>query len=376
MNILITGGAGFIGTHLRKKLAGGGHRVVIFDNLLAQVHGENPPARFDDCDEFIRGDVRDIDAVRGATKGADVVFHLAAETGVGQSQYEIERYVSTNTLGTAAVLQAAAEEKVKQVVITSSRAVYGEGLHKCPNCKVEYVPEPRAQADLDAGRWEVFCPTCGGECEALLMEESAPPMPTSVYGLTKLQQEQLARQVGQIYGLPVTLLRPFNVFGPGQSLGNPYVGVLGTFFRRIMSGGGIDIYEDGQMRRDFVYVGDVVEVLNSVAGNEAAFNKTLNVGTGAVVTLEAAGAAVFDVLGREPQMSFSGKYRLGDIHHAVGDMRLLGDTLGFVPRVSFADGLKRYLDWAQENDADFANIDAAAERQLAEKNLLRQGKNG
>lgn len=377
MNILITGGAGFIGTHLRKKLAAGGeHSVKIFDNLLAQVHGENPPSEFEDCDEFIKGDVRDIDAVRRAAKGADVVYHLAAETGVGQSQYEIERYVSTNTLGTAAVLQAAAEENVKQIVIASSRAVYGEGLHKCANCNLEYVPAPRLQADLDAGRWEVFCAACGGEAEALLMEESAPTMPTSVYGLTKLQQEQLARQVGQIYNLPVTLLRLFNVFGPGQSLGNPYVGVLGTFFRRIMSGGGIDIYEDGQMRRDFVFVGDVVEALNLVAGNDSAFNQTINVGTGEVVTLQAAGEAVFEVLGREPEMSFSGKYRLGDIHHAVADTRLINEKLGFVPQTSFADGLARYLAWASQNDLDFANIDAAAERQLADKNLLRQGKNG
>lgn len=374
MNILITGGAGFIGTHLRKKMAASGHSVRLFDNLLEQVHGEHPPTEFDGC-EFIKGDVRDIEAVRRASKDIDIVYHLAAETGVGQSQYEIERYVSTNTLGTAVALQAAAEEGVKQFVITSSRAVYGEGLHVCPNCNLSYVPAPRTQENLDKGRWEVFCPDCGEIARAQLMEESAPTMPTSVYGLTKLQQEQIARQVGQIYNMPTTLLRLFNVFGPGQSLTNPYVGVLGTFFRRIMSGNAIDIYEDGQMRRDFVFVGDVVEALNLVAGNNAAYDETINVGTGEVVTLQAAGEAVFAVLNREPKSVFSGKYRLGDIHHAVADKSAIKAKLGYAPTTSFSSGLTEYVEWALENDADFLNIDAAAEQQLAAKNLLRQAKN-
>jgi dTDP-L-rhamnose 4-epimerase len=306
-----------------------------------------------------------------------VIYHLAAETGVGQSQYEIERYVSTNTLGTAIVLQQAAQAgNVKQVIITSSRAVYGEGLHNCSECGKDYVPPPRRQEALDAGRWEIFCPDCGNVAHAQLMNENHPPLPTSLYGLTKLQQEELALQIGQTYQLPTTVLRLFNVYGPGQSLTNPYVGVLGTFFRRIIGGNGIDIYEDGQMRRDFVYVGDVVEALRLSLNNPATFNQTINVGTGEVVTLQEAGEEVFSVLGVKPEMSFSGKYRLGDIHHAVAETKIIKEKLDYCPQISFAEGLKKYLAWASENEQDFQNIDSLAEQQLAEKNLLRQANNG
>lgn len=373
--ILITGGAGFIGTHLRKNLLEKGHSICILDNLLPQVHGDDPQMSFTDC-EFIKGDVRDLETVASAMQNKDIVYHLAAETGVGQSQYEIERYVATNTLGTAVVLQAAAQAQVKQLVLTSSRAVYGEGQHTCQNCDRQYVPAPRRQDDLDAGKWEVFCTDCGGEMNAELMEENHPTMPTSIYGLTKLQQEQIAFQVGEIYDLPVTVLRLFNVYGPGQSLTNPYVGVLGTFFRQIIGGKGIEIYEDGRMRRDFVYIGDVVTALSLAMKNETAFNQTINVGTGEAITLQEAGEEVFRVLEAKPEMSFSGRFRLGDIHHAVADTRAIKEKFEFQPQKSFAEGLRDYLNWASENEQDFSDIDSAAAKQLAERNLLRHAKNG
>lgn len=375
LNILVTGGAGFIGTHLVDSLIEKSHKVRILDSIIEQVHGGKIP-KLNKKAEFIKGDVRDIEAVSAAMRDIDIVYHLAAETGVGQSQYEIERYVATNTLGTAVVLQAAAAAKVKQFLITSSRAVYGEGLHRCETCSEEFVPVPRHQTNLDAGNWENLCKNCGEVSEAELMTETHPRKPTSIYGLTKLQQEELAEQVGQIYDLPTTILRLFNVYGPGQSLTNPYVGVLGTFFRQIIGGRGIDIYEDGKMRRDFVYIGDVIKALTISLDNPAAFNQTINVGTGEVVTLQKAGEAVFSVLAAKSQMSFSGKYRLGDIHHAVADTQLIKEKLGFQPQTTFADGLGEYLKWALANEQDFADIDSTAERQLAEKNLLRQAKNG
>lgn len=374
MNILITGGAGFIGTHLTKQMVQEGHSVRILDNLLPQVHGDNAKLNFTDC-EFVRGDVCDSEAVTRAIKDINIVYHLAAETGVGQSQYEIERYISTNTLGTAVVLQAAVAANVKQVIITSSRAVYGEGVHVCTNCGQNFVPKSRQPENLAANNWEVFCPDCGCLAEAQLMSEDAPTMPTSVYGLTKLQQEQIAAQVGQTYNLPISNLRLFNIFGPGQSLSNPYVGVLGTFFRRIKSGQEIEIYEDGQMKRDFVYVGDVVKVLSLAADNPKAFNQTINVGTGEVVTLEKAGEEVFNALGAEPNMVFSGKYRSGDIHHAVADTQLIQTTLEYVPQTKFADGLREFVAWALMQDYDELNIDSTAERQLMERNLLKQAHN-
>lgn len=375
MKILITGGAGFIGSRLAKKFVEENHSVKVFDNLLPQVHGENPTLDLPEC-ELVRGDVRDLAAVEKAVAGVDLVYHLAAETGVGQSQYEIERYVSTNTHGTAVVLQEAAAAGVKQVIVTSSRAVYGEGVHVCSGCGETFVPAPRSHENLDAGRWEVFCPVCGATAEAQLMKETDAPQPTSVYGLTKLQQEELALQVGQIYKMPVTILRLFNVFGPGQSLTNPYVGVIGTFFRQVSADGKIDIYEDGAMRRDFVYVADVIEVLKAVGNCEPAFNRTINVGHGEVVTLSEVGAEVFRALNKNQQMNFSGKYRLGDIHHAVADTSLIKEILDYCPPTRFADGLREYIDWALAEDHRPTDIDAVAETQLLERNLLRTAKQG
>jgi Nucleoside-diphosphate-sugar epimerases len=371
MKILITGGAGFIGTHLRTQLVNEGHSVRIFDNLLPQVHGEVPAIDFGDCD-FILGDVRDAESMSKAVKGIDIVYHLAAETGVGQSQYEIGRYISTNTLGTAVVLDASAQAGVKQVIITSSRAVYGEGLHICSRCSHRFVPTSRRFENLDEGNWEVLCPLCGQIALFQPMKEGDPVQPISVYGLTKVQQEQIAEQVSRVHNIKVTNLRLFNVFGPGQSLSNPYVGVLGTFFRRIKSGDDIDLYEDGQMRRDFVYVGDVVNALQLTKDTEHAFNKTINVGTGNGPTLEEAGREMFRLLGVEPKIRFSGKYRLGDIHHAVADTELIERALNYRPGTTFPEGLKSFVSWALEETFCGNEIDTAAESQLWERNLLRQ----
>lgn len=371
MNILITGGAGFIGSHLRNRLLNDGHRVRILDNLLPQVHGENPNVDFSEV-EFIKADVRDHEAVQAALKDIEIVYHLAAETGVGQSQYEIERYISVNTYGTAVVLDAAVKANVNQVLITSSRAVYGEGVHVCNDCGNSFVPKSRAIENLAKGDWEVFCPNCGSVATAMLMKEDDPSSPVSIYGLTKLQQEQTAAQISAVHPLSVTNLRLFNVFGPGQSLSNPYVGVLGTFFRRINAGNEIDIYEDGRMRRDFVYVGDVVEALVHATGNQAVFNRSVNVGTGEAVTLEQAGDEMFRQLGKERRVKFSKKFRLGDIHHAVAETSLCEELLRFRPSVSFSEGLASFIAWAKTAGVDATDIDSLAESQLRQNSLLGQ----
>jgi dTDP-L-rhamnose 4-epimerase len=369
MRMLVTGGEGFIGSLLTKRLVKEGHNVTVLDNLTQQVHGRKHKTNSADY-EFVLGDVRDVNVVSRVMRDVDVIYHLAAETGVGQSQYEIERYVGTNTLGTAVVLQAAANCGVRQVVITSSRAVYGEGLHECPVCRKSFMPGSRSREDLLNGNWEISCSLCGGIANPLFMREDTPLKPVSIYGLTKLQQEQVAEQIQNIHHLAITNLRLFNVFGPGQSLNNPYVGVLGTFFRRIRSGQEIDIYEDGQMRRDFVYVGDVVEALSFVGGNEKTFNKTFNVGTGNAVTLEQAAIEMFNLLKSEPKMNFSGKYRLGDIHHAVADTSLCRSLLNYVPETSFADGLRSFVSWALEQNCYESDIDRVAEQLLKEHNVL------
>ncbi|MDT4898883.1 MAG: dTDP-L-rhamnose 4-epimerase [Acidobacteriota bacterium] len=371
MRILITGGAGFIGSHLARQLLSMGHSVVVFDNLLPQVHGSNPQLALTGC-ETVWADVRDSKAVAEVMKGIDVVHHLAAETGVGQSQYEIERYVSTNTYGTAVVLEAAAAAQVRQVITASSRAVYGEGQYHCSNCGQTFVAESRSDSEMEAGIWDISCPRCEQLCEPIPMAEDAPLSPISIYGITKLQQEQLARGVSQAHHLPVTILRFFNVFGPGQSLSNPYVGVLGTFFRRARGGLTVEIYEDGQMLRDFVFVNDVVEALQLCTGNQSSFGQTLNVGLGEAVTLSQVAAEMFRALELEPRMTISGRYRLGDIRHAIAKVSNLESVLGFRPQTSFAQGLRLYAKWALENESDAP--DNVAEEQLVARNLLRQGR--
>jgi dTDP-L-rhamnose 4-epimerase len=370
MRILITGGAGFIGTHLARRLKQDGYSVVLFDNLSPQVHGD-APKRDDSGFETIWADVRDTDTLARALAGVSVVYHLAAETGVGQSQYEVGRYVSVNTYGTAVLLEAAAAARVRHVVIASSRAVYGEGRYRCAACEIVFGGLGRRVPELEAGVWDQRCPRCAHEAEPLPMGEYIPPAPTSVYGVTKWQQEQLARAVSEALGLPITILRFFNVYGPGQSLHNPYVGVLGVFFRRALNDETVEVFEDGQMRRDFVYVADVVEAIRLCTGNERSFGQTLNVGTGASVTLLEIAYAMFEVLGREPRVVVSGRYRIGDVRHASSDPERLEKVLGFRPMILFAHGLPEYVAWALENQAEAS--DGTAEQQLVAHGLLRQG---
>ena len=367
--ILITGGAGFIGSKLAWQLQRDGHTVVVLDNLLPQVHGDNPQPDLPEC-EKIWADVRDREALTRAMKDVEVVHHFAAETGVGQSQYEIARYVSVNTHGTALVLEAAAAAGVRQVVIASSRAVYGEGMFECPKCGKSFAASGRSSQQMDEGRFEICCPECGEPALALPMSEATPVNPASIYGLTKYQQEQLAQQISTINDLQTTILRFFNVYGPGQSLKNPYVGVLGTFFRRANADKTIEVYEDGKMSRDFVFVDDVVEALRRVTNNAAAFGQVLNVGTGSGITLFEIAAEMFRALSKEPQIKISGRYRSGDIRHAVASVARLEQQMGFVPRTSFADGLQSFVGWALEHQSEGADDTAAEE--LASRRLLRQ----
>ena len=374
--ILVTGGAGFVGTHLVRRLVEDGHAVVVLDAMIPQVHTIHQDRELDvsaslGC-EVRHADVRDADAVGRAMAGVEIVHHLAAETGVGQSQYEISRYVATNTLGTAVVLEAAVAAGVQQVIVASSRAVYGEGRWHCPRCGLSFTAHPRRPVDMSEGVWDVLCPSCAGAGEPVPMAEDHEGVPTSIYGITKLQQEQLSRMVGRIHGLPVTLLRLFNVFGPGQSLQNPYVGVLGAFFRQASSGGVAELYEDGHMRRDFVFIGDVVEAFRATTANSATFGLTLNVGSGSAAPLADVAEGIFECLSMEPRLAVSGRYRVGDIRHAVSDVGLMEEILGFRPRTPLAEGLAAYVAWARSNPADAP--DDAAQAQLVNRRLLRQGR--
>ncbi|MGH9278695.1 MAG: NAD-dependent epimerase/dehydratase family protein [Acidimicrobiales bacterium] len=371
LGVLITGGAGFIGSRLARRLATDGHRVVILDSLVEQVHGDGAPDWFRAAGvEAIWADVRDEAALRGALRGVDVVHHLAAETGVGQSQYAIGRYVEVNSYGTAVLLQAAVDAGVRQVVLASSRAVYGEGMCRCPRCGTVHTGLERDPADMDAGRFEPRCPNGCGPTQAYPTSEDAAAAPTSIYGLTKLHQEQLVRATSQIYGLAPTVLRMFNVYGPGQSLRNPYTGVLGTFFRRARSGQPVELYEDGLMLRDLVFVDDVVEVFRRCTGDAGAQGKTYNVGSGQAVTLAELATTLFSAMEIEPRMDVSGRYRVGDVRHAVADTARLGRELGYLPATALDDGLAAFAAWAAVNAADAP--DRFAEDELESRRLLRQ----
>jgi dTDP-L-rhamnose 4-epimerase len=367
--VVVTGGAGFIGSHLVRRLRDAGHDVVIIDTLHPQVHGGVLPGVWSSVESH-RLDVRDLEGVKRLVDGADVVYHLASETGVGQSQYEMARYVSVNTHGTAVVLEAAVVAKVRQFILASSRAVYGDGMVHCSACGMKAPSNGRRAIDLDNARWEVMCPECGRSAAALPMDEVDPCAPASVYGVTKLQQEQLARVTARVHNLPSTVLRFFNVYGPGQSLRNPYTGVLGAFLRCIRGGESVELYEDGQMTRDFVYVDDVVDVLYRCLGDAGVHNRTLNVGSGEAVTLRAVAEEMHRAAGREPKCAVSGRYRVGDVRHAAAAVRHLNRHFPERVRTPLGHGLARYLEWAATDSADAS--DCAASAELESRGLLRR----
>ncbi|MHC1696767.1 MAG: NAD-dependent epimerase/dehydratase family protein [Geobacteraceae bacterium] len=361
MNILITGGAGFIGSNLCLRLRALGNKVRVLDNLTPQVHGNDAhagnllPADVD----FRKGDVRNLDTLRKSLDGIDIVYHLAAQTGVGQSMYNIHEYIDCNVEGTAALLDLLAADRgtVRQIVLASSRAVYGEGAYTCTSCGVVY-PQPRSLDQLRNSRWNIGCPKCSSALEPLPTDEEKPLQPGSVYAISKQVQEQLCMCVGRTYDLPVTALRFFNVYGPGQSLINPYTGIITIFAARIRERKPPQIYEDGLESRDFVYITDIVDALVLALGNTSAYYETINVGSGmAISVLEMARMMLRSMkVNLEPDVI--GKFRQGDIRHCHADLTKAQRLLGYQPKVSFGEGIDKFLAWAA-NEHSEDNLSAA-----------------
>ncbi|MGE5271357.1 MAG: NAD-dependent epimerase/dehydratase family protein [Thiohalocapsa sp.] len=354
--ILITGGAGFIGSRLAARLAAEGHRIWILDNLLAQVHGEH--GRFPSIDGDVvccLGDVADAEIVRQIVADAapQRVFHLAADTGTGQSFTELTRYCRTNVMGTATLLDALREldPGLRRIVIASSRAVYGEGAYRTPSGRI-VSPPPRREGDVRQGR---FLPVFPEEPEICPVPtpEWASCEPSSVYGTTKLTQEQLAREIAMGTSWQVSILRFQNVYGPGQALRNPYTGVLSLFSRRLLADGDIDVFEDGAITRDFVYVTDVVESLVLAGWVEPIDDQPINIGFGAGTTILDAARQLARLAGRAPEkIRITGDYRVGDIRHAVADISRARGVLGWQPKVDFATGARALIDWAHKHRED------------------------
>jgi dTDP-L-rhamnose 4-epimerase len=350
--VLVTGGAGFVGSHLVDSLLERGDSVRIFDNLDPQVHG--PQQRLPDWvpaeAEMVRGDVRDLDALRKAVEGVEVVYHLAAAVGVGQSMYQIADYTAANTLGTANLLQALVDgrHELARLVVASSMSIYGEGRYVRPDGG-DPVAVVRTGERLRAQEWEPR-DADGTTLLPSATDEGKPLDPTSVYALTKADQEKLVLQVGAAYGIPSVALRFFNIYGPRQALSNPYTGVAAIFSARLLNGQPPLIFEDGQQRRDFVSVHDVVQALVLSAQEEAAAGKALNVGTGRGITIREVAATLARVLGVDVEPQLTGRYRVGDIRHCYADVSLAREVLGYEPRVEFAAGMQELVDWLREQE--------------------------
>lgn len=370
-NVLVTGGAGFIGSHLVDALVDKGHRVRVLDALVSQVHGENATPRYvNPAAEFVRGDVCDRAAVDAALEGIDVVYHEAAEVGVGQSMYEIERYVRANDLGTAVVLEAilARRPQIKKLMVASSMSIYGEGAYTCADCG-PIAPQIRPTQQLRDRRWEVECPNCGKNLSPAPTSEEKPLFPTSVYAVTKQDQEQFCIAVGRSYGIPTVALRYFNVYGTRQALSNPYTGVCAIFSARLLNGNRPLIFEDGEQTRDFVHVSDIVRANLLALETDAADYQAINVGTGRPTSVRTVSDLLAKGLGLDLEPEIVAKYREGDIRHCVADISKAKSLLGYEPLVSLEQGIPELLSWVRAQAAQDQVESATAE--LESRQLVR-----
>ena len=377
MNVLITGGAGFIGSNIALKLIKKGYGVTVLDSLSEQIHGANPEQTsplyqsIKDKVNFIEGDVNNRADWEQALAEIDYVIHLAAETGTGQSMYEIKKYVDSNIGGTALFLDILTNTNhhVKRVVVAESRAIYGEGKYLCPKCK-EVYPLERKDEDMAKGDFECKCPKCGGEVKFVATTEDSAIHPSSVYGISKQVQGQLVHLVCKSIGVESVSFRYQNVYGPGQSLSNPYTGILSIFSTRIKNGNGLNIFEDGKETRDFVYIEDVVDA--TILGMEVpdANGHVFNIGTGVAIDVLTVANTLCEKYGIQVPITISGNYRLGDIRHNYADITLARQILGFEPKWNFSDGIEQFTNWVNQQEVQEDNYEASIE-EMKKKGLYK-----
>ena len=370
LNVLVTGGAGFIGSHLTDALIERGHNVRVLDLLVPQVHSNGSPQYLNPEAEFIHGDVCDPQTVQRALAGVDVVFHQAAEVGVGQSMYEIDRYVRANDLGTGILLQSLVgfKDRIRKLVVASSMSIYGEGAYSCARCGAVY-PQLRPLEQLLDRRWEMECPGCESQLAPAPTREDKPLFPTSVYAITKQDQEQFCLVVGRAYGIPTVALRYFNVYGPRQALSNPYTGVCAIFSARLLNDQPPLIFEDGKQTRDFVHVSDIVQANLCVLESDAANYQAVNIGTGIPTSVLQISALLAEGLGKNIEPEIVARYREGDIRHCVADISRARQQLGYAPRVSLEQGIPELLKWVREQTPEDQVSKATAE--LETRQLVR-----
>lgn len=374
MNVLITGGAGFIGTYLTRQLLQFGHEVTVLDNFSPQIHA-GKTSLAPDLQGHVRlvvGDVADPRVLGPALETSESVIHLAAETGTGQSMYEVSRYERTNLAGTALIyelLTKSQARKVERIVVASSRAIYGEGAYRCEEHRLVY-PLPRTSDEKQAGHFDLICPVCSGACMMAPTPETAPLKPTSFYGLTKQVQEQTVLLFGKVLGIPSFALRYQNVYGPGQSLHNPYTGILAIFSNLARAGKLIQIFEDGLESRDFVYVEDVVRATVACLSPEAKGQEAINVGANEKVSVMTVANQINAFFGNQSEIKVTGAFREGDIRHGMADLTKARALLGYEPQWRFSDGLRTFLSWAMTNELPENHYEQSLS-EMKQRGLLR-----
>ena len=375
-SVLITGGAGFIGTRLARALLQYGHSVTLLDNFSSQVHGSNSelPADLKDNVRLVRGDVRDAAMWASTVPGHQTVVNLAAETGTGQSMYEVAKYEQVNLAGTALLYDLLAKNTgygVERIVVASSRAIYGEGAYRCAEHGLVY-PQPRTSVDKRNGLFDPVCPVCGGVCLSVPTPEEAPTQPSSFYGLTKQVQEQMTILFGQVLGISSFALRYQNVYGPGQSLKNPYTGILAIFSNLARTGADINIFEDGEESRDFVYIDDVVRATMACISSSEKGSQAINVGSNERTTVMQVAQAVNGYFGNKSKIRVSGAFREGDVRHGMADLERAKSLLAYEPKVMFKEGLSHFLTWAKNNEPELSGYEHSLE-EMRRRGLLHVG---
>jgi len=356
--ILITGGAGFIGSNLSLSLRSKGYDVTIVDNLSPQIHGDIPfnsslYYSIKGMTDFIYADITNKihyqHNLLNAFQKADTLVLLAAETGTGQSMYDVHKYINTNISSNGLILDLIINNKltnIKKIVFASSRAVYGEGKYSCLKHGIFY-PKSRLEDNLSKGIFDVLCPECGEVSQLIPTNENTPLEPSSIYGISKSSQEQIISLMCKTLGISYVGLRYQNVYGPGQSLSNPYTGILSIFSTRILNGNPIDIFEDGLESRDFVYIDDVVDATIKSIEFDSNINEILNVGSGISTSVLDVANGLKKLYDKQISVTITGKYRLGDIRHNVADLIKIKKILNWNPKISFNDGLKKFTDWVK-----------------------------
>ena len=368
-NILITGGAGFIGSFLVDQLIKDGHNVRIFDNLEKQVHNGKKPSYLNKDAEFVKGDVRNRDSLFKAIEGMDALYHLAAAVGVAQSNYEIKKYVDVNTGGTANLLDILVNEKhtVKKLITISSMTGFGEGNYECSKCGI-VRPPLREEKQLKDKDWNIYCPNCQKIVTPVAIEDDAKEYPSSIYAITKKTQQDMALLNASLYNFPTVVIRGFNVYGPRQSLSNPYTGVSAIFISRLKNNREAVCYEDGSQSRDFVSVHDVVRAFILALEKYEANGNVINIGSGKATSIKDIATIIARALGRENLVKISGEYRKNDTKHCYANISKAKKLLGWEPEISLKDGFEELIKWGENEKA--VDSFSTAENILKQKGLL------